>query len=284
MSRPRFAALLAGVLGAGLAFGVCKLLLQPEKPPEGMVWIPAGRVCHGRRAFPDAVPLHKVQVNGFWMDRTEVTNEQFARFVAATGYKTVAERQPEPERYPGAKKELLVPGSAVFVPPQGKTARQCLECGTCDWWVYVPGACWRHPDGPKSSIDGKEKYPVVHIAWEDAVAYAAWAGKRLPTEAEWERAARDGVERLPFYWGTEQTPGGKWLANIWQGDFPLTDTGEDGYKGTAPVGSYPPNAYGLSDMSGMSGSGAATGIEPIITPLALPTIRKDRPPASTRTG
>jgi formylglycine-generating enzyme required for sulfatase activity len=224
--------------------------LSPDRAPEGMVWVPGGEFWMGDERFDDAVPVHRVHVDGFWMDRTEVTNAQFARFLEATGYKTIAERVPDLPKHPDAKKELRVPFSAVFRPPTDKTGEECLACGDTIWWVPTPGADWRHPEGPGSSIEGREDHPVVHIAWDDAVAYAEWAGKRLPTEAEWERAARGGLERKPYYWGDELTPGGKWMANIWQGDFPVHNTGADGHKGTAPVGSYPPNGYGLHDMAG----------------------------------
>jgi formylglycine-generating enzyme required for sulfatase activity len=241
---------------------VAFVVLSSDRPvgvaPEGMVWVPDGEFWMGSNStdgdgkllFPDTVPVHKVHVDGFWMDRTEVTNEQFARFAEATGYKTIAERVPDPKEHPDAKKELLVPFSAVFKPPADKTGQECRECGICDWWIPVPGANWRHPEGPDSTIKGREKHPVVHIAWDDAVAYAKWASKRLPTEAEWERAARGGLEQKKYYWGDERTPGGKWMANIWQGDFPVKNTAEDGFKGTAPVGSFPPNAYGIVDMAG----------------------------------
>jgi formylglycine-generating enzyme required for sulfatase activity len=225
----------------------------PGSAPDGMVWIPGGEFTMGSTEFPDARPVHRVYVDGFWMDRTEVTNAQFARFVEAAGYLTVAERTPQAEDFPPhlrdkLKPELMVPGAMVFSPPAVcPPAEQC----SCDaWWDYVPGACWKHPEGTSSNLTGRENHPVVHIAWEDAVAYAKWAGKRLSTEAEWERAARGGVEGQPFYWGTELTPEGKWMANIWQGRFPCDNTKEDGHAGTAPVGCYAANKYGLHDMSG----------------------------------
>lgn len=224
------------------------LLTDHRPPPDGMVWVPGGWFTMGSDEFADARPVHECYVDGFWMDATEVTNEQFATFVAATGYRTIAERVPEASQFPTVPKDKLRPFSLVFIPPESCPPE---ECGNCDqWWKVVYGADWRHPHGPGSSIDGKEKHPVVHVAWDDAVAYAKWAGKRLPTEAEWERAARGGLDRKPYYWGDEKTPGGKWPANTYQGDFPCSDSGEDGHKGLAPVASYPPNAYGLYDMAG----------------------------------
>jgi formylglycine-generating enzyme len=225
--------------------------------PEGMVWIPGGEFSMGAndtpglnevgmRATEDARPIHRVYVDGFFMDRTDVTNEQFARFVRATGYVTIAERTPTAADFPGAPKENLVAGSVVFSPPD----QPVLLNNHFQWWSYVPGANWRHPLGANSNLKGKEKYPVVHIAYADAQAYAQWAGERLPTEAEWEFAARGGLAGRPFVWGDSFRPGGRWMANTHQGHFPDQDTGDDGYVGVAPVAQYPPNGYGLYDMAG----------------------------------
>jgi formylglycine-generating enzyme required for sulfatase activity len=213
---------------------------------DGMVWIPAGKFWRGSEEFSDASPVSEVEVDGFWMDRTEVTNRQFAAFVAATGYQTVAERAPDPEQFVGAPRELLVPGSIVFDPPAGPVDR----AQPLSWWRYAPGADWRHPTGPGSSIEGRGDHPVVQVCWDDAVAYARWAGKRLPTEAEWEYAARGGLDRKRYVCGDEPRPGGRWPANLWQGRFPVENTASDGFIATAQVGSFPANAFGLHDMSG----------------------------------
>jgi sulfatase modifying factor 1 len=212
------------------------------------VWVPGGTFWMGAddSSMGDAKPVHQVSVSGFWMDRTEVTNRQFARFVAATGHITGAERAPDPNEIPGAAAEALVPGSIVFTPPKGKVSLD----DPLVWWRYVPGADWRHPEGPGSSIDGKEEHPAVHISWFDASAYAKWAGKRLPTEAEWEYAARGAKPRSRYVWGDDLLPGGKWQANIWQGHFPDQNSGEDGHLRTAPAGSYGANDFGLSDLAG----------------------------------
>ncbi|WP_119080146.1 formylglycine-generating enzyme family protein [Chitinophaga alhagiae] len=213
---------------------------------EGMVLIKGGAFEMGSDEFPDSRPVHTVTVSDFWMDEHEVTNAQFAAFVKATGYKTVSELPLDPADYPGVPTEKLVPSSAVFTPP----AQPVSLDNPLQWWEYVPGANWQHPFGKSSSIAGKDNDPVVHIAYTDAAAYAKWAGKRLPTEAEWEYAARAGAQHAKYYWGNELKPGGKWTANIFQGNFPSGNTTEDGYAAVSPVKSFPPNAFGLYDMDG----------------------------------
>jgi sulfatase modifying factor 1 len=229
----------------------------PSPAPAGMVWIPGGEFSMGSTAegeslcgqpgvTRDALPVHRVYVDGFWMDATEVTNEQFAQFVAATSYVTVAETKPTKEEFPTAPPENLIAGSTVFTP----TPTPVKLDDYFQWWSYIPGADWRHPSGPGNDIQGREKYPVVQVAYEDAEAYAKWVGKRLPTEAEWEFAARGGQAGRLYAWGDELKPGGKWMANIYEGKFPVQDTGEDGFAGLAPVAQYAPNPYGLYDIAG----------------------------------
>lgn len=200
----------------------------------------------GMKAALDSRPIHRVYVDGFYMDTVDVTNAEFARFVKATEYVTVAERKPRAEDFPGAPPENLVAGSVVFTPPDHAVSLD----NHFQWWNYVHGANWQHPLGAQSDIRGKERYPVVHVAYEDSAAYAKWAGKRLPTEAEWEFAARGGLAGKPFVWGDEFRPGGKWMANTHQGHFPMQDMGEDGHSGISAVAQYPPNGYGLYDMAG----------------------------------
>ena len=230
----------------------------PRTAPDGMVWIPGGEFSMGAaepadtedvvgmQAVGDSRPVHRVSVDGFWMDRNEVTNDQFAAFVKATGYVTVAERTPPPGDFPGAPPELLVAGALVFSPPDHAVSLD----NELRWWTYVKGANWRHPSGANSTVAGKGNYPVVQVAYADAEAYVKWAGKRLPTEAEWEFAARGGLSGRLYPWGDELTPRGRQMTNRHHGHFPDHDAGSDGYAGIAPVGQFPPNGYGLVDVAG----------------------------------
>ena len=247
---------------AGVAFGASQLWAHfraeaPRGSTEGMAWVPGGLFTMGtadNQAWPDEMPTHRVKVDGFWIDQHEVTNAEFRRFVEATKYVTVAEKTPtveeilaqSPPGTPPPPPEVMVPGALVFRPSPGPIDLRDVS----GWWQWIPGASWKHPDGPDSSIDGKDDHPVVQVAWDDAKAYAKWAGKRLPTEAEWEFAARGGLEAKPFAWGDDPYSDGKPQANIWQGDFPKVNAATDGFARTAPVKSYAPNAYGLYDMAG----------------------------------
>lgn len=230
---------------------------QQSEALPGMVWVPAGEFTmgwDGAEARPDEGPAHRVKVNGFWIDVTEVTNAQFREFVAATEYVTTAERPIDwevfkkqlPPQTPKLPASELEPGSLVFTPPDHAVDLRDFS----QWWTWTKGADWMHPTGPGSSLEGMEEHPVVHVSWDDATAYAAWAGKQLPTEAQWERAARFEHDGMRYVWGDDLAPNAQAMANIWQGTFPHHNTAEDGFSGSAPVGSFPPNALGLYDMSG----------------------------------
>jgi formylglycine-generating enzyme len=221
---------------------------RPGRPPTSdMVWIPGGTFTMGSNDhYPEEAPAREVTVDGFWMDKYTITNGQFRRFVEATGHVTVAEHTPRAADYPGARPELLVPASVVFRKPKHPVDLR----NHYNWWAYVPGADWQHPDGPESSIKDRARHPVLHVAYDDAVAYAGWTGKVLPTEAEWEFAARGGLEGAFYAWGDEFAPRGRQMANTWQGAFPWENLVIDGYEATAPVGRFPPNGYGLYDMIG----------------------------------
>ncbi len=221
----------------------------PGEPPfPNMVWVPGGTFLMGSDDhYPEEAPTHYATVSGFWMDTYAVTNSDFRTFINETGYVTMAERVPNPEDYPGADPALLVPGGLVFKETSGPVDLRYWQ----NWWEWVPGAEWRHPTGPRSSIKKKGRHPVVQVAYEDVEAYAAWAGKELPTEAQAEFAARGGnPENTTYAWGDEFAPDGRMMANTWQGEFPWQNLLTDGYAATAPVGSFPANGYGLYDMIG----------------------------------
>jgi formylglycine-generating enzyme required for sulfatase activity len=234
----------------------------PGPTPEGMVWVPGGWFWMGAGdnveadndspddLYADARVVHKVYVDGFWMDKTEITNAQFAKFVEATSYKTVAELDPDPKMFPDVPKDKLKPFSLVFMKPRQERVFLWNPESFRQWWDVGYGACWSHPEGPGSDIKSKDDYPAVHICYDDATAYCKWAGKRLPTEAEWEFAARGGLDRKIYSWGDELKPDGKWMCNAWQGKFPSENTKDDGFDGVAPVAQFPANGYGLHDMAG----------------------------------
>jgi formylglycine-generating enzyme len=219
----------------------------PATDPDGMVFIAGGAFRMGSdRHYPEEAPEHRVSVDGFWIDRTPVTNAEFRRFVEATGYITFAEIKPDAGDYPGALPHMLRAGSLVFTAPKHPVNLRDWS----QWWTFKFGADWRHPYGPRSSISGLDNHPVVHIAYRDAEAYAKWAGKALPTEAEWEFAARGGLDAAEYAWGDEFTPSGRHMANTWQGIFPRQNLAEDGYRRTSPVTAFPPNGYGVYDLIG----------------------------------
>jgi formylglycine-generating enzyme len=212
-----------------------------------MVEVPTDTFRMGSdRFYPEERPVREVSVDGFWIDRHPVTVAEFRRFVKATGHVTWAEHAPKAADYPDADPELLVPGSLVF----GMTSGPVDLTDYTNWWAWTPGADWRHPEGPDSNVGGRERHPVTHVSYSDAVAYAEWAGKSLPTEAEWEYTARGGLEQAVFTWGDEFAPKGRMMANTWQGEFPWQNLRLDGYEGTSPVGKFPPNGFGLCDMAG----------------------------------
>jgi formylglycine-generating enzyme len=216
-------------------------------PFADMVWIPTQTFRMGSdRHYPEERPAHLVSVDGFWIDRYPVTNARFARFVEATGHVTFAEKAPDPAQYPNALPEMLYAGSLVFARPAAPVDLRDFR----NWWTYLRAADWRHPTGHVSSIDGLEQHPVVHVTFGDAEAFATWGGKSLPTEAEWELAARGGLEGAPYAWGDTFLPGDRYMANTWQGEFPWQNLATDGYEGTSPVGAFPANGYGLHDIIG----------------------------------
>src|SRR5690348_853099 len=212
-----------------------------------MVWIPGGEFSMGSEDFyPEEAPVHRRTVEGFWIDQHPVTVAEFRRFVKATGYVTTAEIAPDRADFPDAPDELLVPGSLVFTPPDHPVPLDDFRA----WWSWVPGAQWRHPEGPGSTLNGREKHPVTQVSHADVTAYAVWAGKSLPTEAEWEYAARGGLDGAVYAWGDEFSPRGRLMANTWHGEFPWENLNLDRFDRTSPVGSYPPNGYGLVDVCG----------------------------------
>ena len=225
--------------------------------PSGMKWVPGGTFRMGSdRHYPEEMPVHEVTVDGFWVDQHIVTNRDFAGFVAATGYRTIAERPLNPADYPGAAPEMLKPGSLVFHKTRGPVDLRDYR----NWWSWKAGAYWRHPEGKGSSVAGRLDHPVVHVAFEDAQAYAQWAGKALPTEAEWEFAARGGLDGAEFVWGSELTPDGRQMANTWQGEFPWQNLRTDGFERTAPVGAFPPTATAFTTWRVTSGNGRRIGL------------------------
>lgn len=253
MTPERAKAWLMTSLAAGVALPLLLFTTLGDEPDATMpprVRVPGGVFLMGEDGRHDEEgPRHRARVATFRIARTEVTNREFAAFVRATGHVTAAERPMDPRAFPNARPEDLLPGGMVFTVRPGLDARMC-GAGDMPWWTFVAGADWRHPEGPGSSIDDRMDHPVVQVSYRDALAYCAWVGGRLPTEAEWELAARGGLEGKAYVWGDEERPAGKPMANHWQGGFPSQDTGEDGFRGTAPAGSFPANGFGLVDMAG----------------------------------
>jgi len=236
-------------MSQSLALSPQRTRVAPPGPPpaKNMAWIPGGTYQLGSEDFyPEERPVYHASVDGFWMDRFLVTVDEFRRFVKATGFVTVAERPLNPADYPDADPALLVPGALVFQKSGGPVDLSDFH----NWWAYVPGASWQHPEGPGSGLNGRSRHPITQVAYGDAEAYARWVGKELPTEAEWEAAARGGLEGAVFTWGNEFAPDGRMMANTWQGEFPWQNLNLDGYEGTSPVGAFPPNGYDLYDMGG----------------------------------
>jgi len=224
-----------------------------------MIQLPAGTFLMGSdRFYREERPVRRVSVAAFWIDVHPVTNRQFQEFVASTGYLTLAERAPDPALYPDADPALLIPGSLVFTPP----ARRVSLRDPRAWWAYLPGASWQHPEGPHSTLAGRSEHPVVHVSYADACAYAAWAGKTLPTEAEWEFAARGGLDGATYPWGEEFAPQGQLLANIWLGQFPSENLKPPGLERTSPVRAFPANGYGLYDVVGNVWEWTASAFQP----------------------
>jgi len=238
---------MSSTIGAAVRSAPESLATPRAHPPfPDMVWIPGGEFVMGSdKHYPEEAPAHRVRVDGFWIDRFPVTNERFARFVGETSHVTFAELPPNPSEYPGAHPHMLHAGSLVFEPPE-----EPVDLSKPSWWNFRRGADWMHPTGPWSSLHGLEHHPVVHVTYADALAFAAYAGMMLPTEAEWEFAARGGLDGAEYAWGDELTPGGRPMANFWQGAFPYQNTKLDGYERTSPVGAFPANGYGLHDMIG----------------------------------
>jgi formylglycine-generating enzyme required for sulfatase activity len=258
----------AALLAFAGAYAIARMVRPAPAKPAEMIWISGGEFTMGSD-FAGAPnwekPAHVVRVDGFWMDEHEVTNRQFRQFVDATGYLTTSEKPP---------KDGVAPGSLVFTPPPGPVPLN----DPMKWWKWTPGACWSHPEGPESNLDGRDDHPVVQVSWDDAVSYAKWAGKRLPTEAEWEFAARGGLEGKKFTWGDDPPTDDSKLANIWHGDFPYRNTKNDGYERTAPVKSFPPNGYGLYDMAGNVWEWCSDWYRPdAYTQLTSPTINPQGP-------